>query len=125
MLINPRGGSTWSLSVNPASYGEHFATNVDENALVVALREGRLWGVGLDVFEQEPPPHDSPLRQFDNVTFTPHVAASSEDSVVELYRTGAQIAVDIFHGRWPESVVNPSVAAVTARVTELPQDLIR
>lgn len=94
---------------------------IDEDALVVALREGRLWGVGLDVFEQEPLPHDSPLRQFDNVTFTPHVGANSEESVVELYSTGARMAVDIFHGRWPQSVVNPSVAKVSVRVTERPE----
>ncbi|MFC2030937.1 2-hydroxyacid dehydrogenase, partial [Chloroflexota bacterium] len=80
---------------------------IDEIALVEALRSGKMWGVGLDVFEEEPLPLDSPLREFDNVTFTPHVGANSEESVADLYRIGSQIAVDIFHGRWPEGVVNP------------------
>ena len=80
---------------------------IDEAALVEALRSGKLWGVGLDVFEEEPLPLDSPLREFDNVTFTPHVGANSEESVADLYRIGCQIAVDILHVRWPEGVVNP------------------
>jgi D-2-hydroxyacid dehydrogenase (NADP+) len=47
---------------------------VDETALIAALREGRLAGAGLDVFETEPLPADSPLWGMDNVIITPHVA---------------------------------------------------
>jgi D-3-phosphoglycerate dehydrogenase len=86
---------------------------IDEAALVKALRAGKVWGAGLDVFENEPLPFDSPLRQFDNVTFTPHVAANSEDSRADLYRIGCQIAIDVCNGRWPQSVVNPDVAGKT------------
>lgn len=82
---------------------------VDEDALADALRTGKVWGAGLDVFEQEPLPLDSPLRAFENVTFTPHVGANSEESVTDLYRAGSQIAIDVRHGRWPASVVNPQV----------------
>jgi D-3-phosphoglycerate dehydrogenase len=82
---------------------------LDEVALVEALRSGRLWAAGLDVFEREPLPPDSPLRQFENVTFTPHVGANSEESVADLYRAGIQIALDLHEGRWPQSVVNPQV----------------
>jgi len=82
---------------------------IDEAALVEALRSGKVWGVGLDVFEREPLPLDSPLRDFDNVTFTPHVGANSEESVVDLYRTGYEIIMDVFNGRWPQGVVNPEV----------------
>jgi D-3-phosphoglycerate dehydrogenase len=84
---------------------------IDETALVEALRSGKIWGAGLDVFEQEPLPLDSLLREFDNVTFTPHVGANSEDSVDDLYRTGCRIAIDVSNGRWPEAVVNPEVKA--------------
>jgi D-3-phosphoglycerate dehydrogenase len=86
---------------------------IDEDALAKALAAGKLWGVGLDVFEQEPLPPDSPLRTFDQVTFTPHVGANSEDSVAELYRTGCEIAIDVFSGRWPAGVVNPEVGEKT------------
>ena len=47
---------------------------VDEVALVRALREGWIAGAGLDVFEQEPLPEDSPLWKMDNVLISPHVA---------------------------------------------------
>ena len=47
---------------------------VDEQALVRALREGWIAGAGLDVFEREPLPDDSPLWAMDNVLISPHVA---------------------------------------------------
>jgi D-3-phosphoglycerate dehydrogenase len=87
---------------------------IDETALVDALRSGKVWAAGLDVFEQEPLPLDSPLRAFENVIFTPHVGANSEESVADLYRTGIQITVDVCHGRWPQGLVNPEVEGRTA-----------
>lgn len=51
---------------------------VDTNALVQALRDGKLKGVGLDVTDPEPLPHDHPLWGFDNVVITPHLAAISD-----------------------------------------------
>jgi D-3-phosphoglycerate dehydrogenase len=87
---------------------------IDEGALIDALRSGVIWGAGLDVFEHEPLPLDSPLREFDNVTFTPHVGASTMDSLDDVYRIGSQIAVDVCHGRWPPWVVNPEAEAETS-----------
>ena len=51
---------------------------VDGDALVRALREGRLAGAGLDVTPEEPLPADHPLWQFDNVVITPHIAGASQ-----------------------------------------------
>lgn len=85
---------------------------IDEGALAEALRAGKVWGAGLDVFEEEPLPADSSLREFGNVTFTPHVSANSEESVADLYRGGCKIALDVQRGRWPGGVVNPEVAEV-------------
>jgi len=50
---------------------------VDETALIEGLQRRELGGAGLDVFEIEPLPEDSPLRQFDNVMLAPHNANSS------------------------------------------------
>ena len=55
---------------------------VDEQALEAALREGRLAGAALDVFEQEPPGADHPLVRLENVTVTPHMAGGSNDAFV-------------------------------------------
>ncbi len=50
---------------------------VDEPALITALNEGTICGAALDVFEVEPLPLESPLRQMDNVMLAPHNANSS------------------------------------------------
>jgi D-3-phosphoglycerate dehydrogenase len=50
---------------------------VDEPALITALREGRIAGAALDVFEHEPLPESSPLRSLDNVYLAPHNANAS------------------------------------------------
>ena len=67
------------------------AALVDMDALLEALRERRIAGAGLDVFEpEEPLPGDSPFRALDNVILTPHVAAHTEGAV----EREARIAVD-------------------------------
>lgn len=50
---------------------------VDEPALIKALKEKQIAGAGLDVFEQEPLPKDSPLWGLDNVILTPHVSGNN------------------------------------------------
>jgi len=52
---------------------------VVEDELVAALREGEIAGAGLDVFEEEPLPDDSPLWDFEEVVVTPHRAAAERD----------------------------------------------
>jgi D-3-phosphoglycerate dehydrogenase len=53
---------------------------VDELALVNALRDGEIAGAGLDVFEEEPLPSDSGLRDLDNCLMAPHNSNSSPEA---------------------------------------------
>ena len=53
---------------------------VHETALVAALEQGKIAGAGLDVFEVEPLPSDSPLRQLDQVMLAPHNSNSSPEA---------------------------------------------
>jgi len=79
---------------------------LDEHAVADALREGKLGGAGLDVFEQEPLPGDSPLRKLDNVIFTDHDGWYSEESVVELKTKAARNAAAVLAGGTPPYPVN-------------------
>jgi phosphoglycerate dehydrogenase-like enzyme len=54
---------------------------VEENALMQALRDGKLRGAALDVFEKEPLRADHPLTKFENVLLTPHVAGLSDAGI--------------------------------------------
>jgi D-3-phosphoglycerate dehydrogenase len=53
---------------------------IDERALIKALKNEKIAGAALDVFEDEPLPGDSPLRQMDNVMLAPHNANSSPEA---------------------------------------------
>ncbi len=53
---------------------------IDEAALLAALRERKIGGAGLDVFDTEPLPLDHPLRKMDNIVITPHLGYVSEQN---------------------------------------------
>jgi D-3-phosphoglycerate dehydrogenase len=82
---------------------------VVESALIQALQEGWIAGAGLDVFEAEPLPPDSPLTALDNVVLTPHSASYSEAAFAELYRRVGAEAARVLSGEPPENLVNPAV----------------
>lgn len=82
---------------------------VDTAAVVRALRSGRLKGAGLDVFEEEPLPSDSPLVELPNTVLTPHAAWYSEESSSELKRRTIENVVDVCAGRTPRNILNPEV----------------
>ncbi len=83
---------------------------VDEQALIIALRERGIRGAALDVLEQEPPDPDNPLLQMENVIVTPHVAGSSVESTLVGKRRIAAAVATVLGGGWPErDLYNPAV----------------
>ena len=55
---------------------------VDDTALIESLRNNRIAGAALDVFDEEPLPHDSPLWDTPNLTITAHIAAISHPALI-------------------------------------------
>lgn len=82
---------------------------VDEAALVEALRERRIAGAALDVFDHEPPGLEDPLVTLENVTLTPHMAGGSNDAFFNCPRLLAAELVKLLQGGEPRSVVNREV----------------
>jgi len=81
---------------------------IQESALAEALKSGIIAGAALDVFEKEPPT-DSPLLNLDNVSFTPHIGASTQEAQ---YRAGMMIVeqVDkVLQGSKPDFIVNREI----------------
>lgn len=79
---------------------------IDEAALIEMLREKRIAGAGLDVFETEPLPGDHPFMTMDNVILSPHAAALTRECVVRAAVEAAQAVLDVFSGREPRNVYN-------------------
>jgi glyoxylate reductase len=90
---------------------------VDEEALYEALRDRRIWAAGLDVFEQEPLPPDSPLRTLDNVLLLPHIGSASIRTRTAMAILAATNIRDyLLHGKAvspvnPVNAVNPEFPA--------------
>jgi D-3-phosphoglycerate dehydrogenase len=82
---------------------------VDEPALVRALQEGWIKGAGLDVFENEPLPEDSPLRKLDNVLLAPHLAGTSVGSAVNNRQQAIDQLAEALRDGKPSALVNPTV----------------
>jgi phosphoglycerate dehydrogenase-like enzyme len=87
---------------------------VDEAALHAALSAGKLFGAGLDVFDQEPPPADNPLLKLDNVVLTAHFAGPTWDNHVARFRNGFDNVQRVARGEPPLWVV-PELQDLVAR----------
>lgn len=81
----------------------------DSDAVARALRTGKLKGAGLDVFETEPLPADSPLLECPNAVLTPHASWYSEESYAEVKRRATEAVVAVLRGQRPRDIMNPEV----------------
>ncbi|HEX9695498.1 MAG TPA: phosphoglycerate dehydrogenase [Actinomycetota bacterium] len=94
---------------------------IDETALAEAVREGRIGGAALDVYESEPPSEDMPARAEPAIVLTPHLGASTEEAqekagvtIAEQVRLAlrgelAQYAVNVDAGREISDTVRPFI----------------
>jgi gluconate 2-dehydrogenase len=81
---------------------------VDDDALIAALREGRLAGAGLDVFEGEPKLNPG-LLDLDNVALTPHIGSSSRATRMAMAMRAADNLIAALSGQQPPNLLNPEV----------------
>ena len=81
---------------------------VEAVALAEALREGRLLGAAIDVFDPEPPPPDHPLRSAPNCVLTPHIASRSKEGLAAMNDVVDDI-VAVLAGKPPQYVADPEL----------------
>jgi D-3-phosphoglycerate dehydrogenase len=92
---------------------------IDEAALANAIKEGRVAGAGIDVFEKEPPSPDNELLKLDNVITTPHLGASTEEAQVNVAIEVAEIVRDALLGKGIRNAANyPCLEVETCKILE-------
>lgn len=79
---------------------------LDLDAALAALQSGQLSGVGLDVFESEPPVHH-PVFDHPSVSLTPHLMGLTRKATAATFADAAHGVVDVLAGRRPAAVANP------------------
>ncbi len=82
---------------------------VNERALYEALKAGRPWAAGLDVFEVEPTPADNPLLQLPNLVATPHIGSATLRTRTAMATLAARNLVNVLQGKPPLTPINPQV----------------
>ncbi|PMV21049.1 MULTISPECIES: NAD(P)-dependent oxidoreductase [unclassified Pseudomonas] len=80
---------------------------VDEAALVQALQQRTIRAAGLDVFEQEPLNHGSPLLRLNNVVATPHIGSATHETREAMAKCAVDNLLQALAGEKPKNLVNP------------------
>jgi D-3-phosphoglycerate dehydrogenase / 2-oxoglutarate reductase len=81
----------------------------DEDALERALRDKKIAGAGLDVWDKEPPPAEHPLMKYDNVMVTPHMAGVTREARARMGQIAAEQMLDALDGKPVPRIINPQV----------------
>lgn len=87
---------------------------VDQEALTAALRDRRIAGAGIDVFETQPVPAGEPLTLLDNVVLTPHAVCDTYELRRDVLAVIARELRGFAEGRLPATAVNPEVLETAA-----------
>jgi lactate dehydrogenase-like 2-hydroxyacid dehydrogenase len=82
---------------------------IDEAIMAQALKQGKIAGAGLDVFETEPLPSDSSLRELENVVLTAHQSSSTVECRIKTPAAAIENIIRYVEGKAPYWVVNRSV----------------
>ena len=91
-----------SLFINTARGGIH-----NERDLIDALKEGAIWGAGLDVTNPEPMDANNPLLSMPNVAVLPHIGSQTEEARGEMSRLAAENIIEFYKNNHIPNVVNP------------------
>jgi len=83
---------------------------VDERALAEALKEGKIAGAGLDVYEEEPK-ISRELLALDNVVLAPHIGSASVETRTKMALMAAEDLLAALRGETPANLVNPEALA--------------
>ncbi len=81
---------------------------IDEAALVRALREQRIFGAGLDVFEEEPALHPG-LAELPNVVLAPHIGSAAREARLRMVDMVVSDVLAVLQGQRPRNLVNPEI----------------
>ena len=81
----------------------------DEESLEQALRDKKIAGAVLDVWEKEPPPAKHPLMKYDNVIVTPHMAGVTLEARARMGQIAAEQILDALDGKPVLRIINPQV----------------
>jgi D-3-phosphoglycerate dehydrogenase len=90
---------------------------LDLDAALAALESGRLGGIGLDVFDPEPPTHH-PLFDHPDVVLTPHLMGLTRRATAATFAAAARGVSDVLAGRRPAALANPDWTPAGAATTE-------
>lgn len=93
-----------SIFINTARGGVH-----NEQDLIDALKNGTIWGAGLDVTNPEPMKQDNPLLEMENVCILPHIGSATIEARNEMSRMAAENIISYYRNNTIPNIVNPEV----------------
>lgn len=104
-------GSRAFEQMKPTAYLINTARGaiIDEGALVQALRQNKIAGAALDVYENEPALAEG-LAELENVLLAPHIASATVETRDKMAEIAARNIINILQGQNPFSIVNPEVS---------------